>query len=192
MSQSRTLSVGMEVHTASLAVASVAQAHGAEVLSLGPIGTRQCAMEKLLRPRQSQGPQRVFVYDAGPCGSWRSRSLRNNGDVCGVVAPSVRPTKPGDRVTTARREARHLARRRRSGDRTPVSVPAVDDEALRALSRARAATLRALQAATVRRKAFVLRPALRSPGRAQGSPAPLRWLRAVGCPTPAQPLVVQA
>jgi hypothetical protein len=40
MAPSRTLSVGMDVQKASRAVASVAQAHGAEVVSRGPIGTR--------------------------------------------------------------------------------------------------------------------------------------------------------
>lgn len=40
MSQSTTLYVGMDVHKESIAVAYVAQAHGAEVVSLGTIGTR--------------------------------------------------------------------------------------------------------------------------------------------------------
>ena len=39
MSQSRTLYVGMDVHKESIAVAYVAPAHGAEVVSLGTIGT---------------------------------------------------------------------------------------------------------------------------------------------------------
>src|SRR5438445_9506214 len=95
--------------------------------------------------------QRVFVYDAGPCGSWRYRYLLNKGDVCWVVAPSLSPTKPGDRVTTDRRDARHLARLMRSGDLTPVSVPAVAAAASRELSRAREETLRELKAATLRR-----------------------------------------
>jgi hypothetical protein len=120
MPQSRTLSVGLDVHKESLAVASVAQAHGAEVVSLGTSGTRQCAIEKLLRQLQSKGPQLVCVSEAGPCGSWLSRSLMNKGDVCWVVAPSLMPTKPGDRVTTDRRDARPWARRMRAGDRTPV------------------------------------------------------------------------
>jgi transposase len=37
----------------------------------------------------------------------------------------------------------------------------------------------------------VLRHALRSPGRANWSPAHLRWLSEVVCPTPAQPMVLQ-
>ena len=70
MAQSRTLYVGMDVHKESSAVAYVAQDHGAEVLSRGTIGTRPCDSDKLLRPLQSQGQQLVFVYEAGPCGSW--------------------------------------------------------------------------------------------------------------------------
>jgi transposase len=119
MHQSRTLSVGLDVHTASIAVASVAQAQGAEVVSLGTIGTRQCASEKLLRHLQSKGQPRVCVYAAGPCGSWLSRSLTKQGDVGWVVAPSLLPKKPGDRVTTDRRDARPWARLLRSGALPP-------------------------------------------------------------------------
>jgi hypothetical protein len=69
MPQSRTLSVGLAVQKASLAVASVAQAHGAAGVSLGTLGTRQCAIAKRLRQLQSQGQPRVFGDAAGPGGS---------------------------------------------------------------------------------------------------------------------------
>jgi transposase len=62
MAQSRTLYVGMDVHKESITVAYVAQTHGAEVVSLGTIGTRQCDMDKLLRQRRSKSTQLVFVY----------------------------------------------------------------------------------------------------------------------------------
>jgi transposase len=146
--------------------ANVAQEHGAEVVSLGTIGTRQCDMDKLLRHLQSQGQPLVFVYEAGPCGYWLSRYLTKKGSICWVVAPSLIPKKPGDRVKTDRRDARQLARLMRSGDRTPVYVPAVDDEVSRDLSRARADTLRDLKAAKLRRKAFLLRHDIRYTGRA--------------------------
>lgn len=48
----------------------MAQAYGAEVVSLGTLGTRQCAIDKLIRQLQSKSKQLVFVYEAGPCGSW--------------------------------------------------------------------------------------------------------------------------
>src|SRR5262249_3472436 len=161
-----TLYVGMDVPKESIAVASVAQAHGAEVVSLGPIGTRQCDSDKLLRHLQSKGQQLVFVYEAGPCGSWLYLYLTKQGYVCWFVAPSLSPKKPGDRVKTDRRDARQLARLMRSGDLTPVSGPAVDDAASRDLSRAREDTLRDLKAAKLRLQAFLLRPDIRSTGRA--------------------------
>ena len=120
MSQSSTLYVGMDVHKESIAVAYVAQDHGAEVISLGTIGTRQCDIDKLRRHLQSKGQHLVFVYEAGPCGYWLYRYLMKKGSVCWVVAPSLIPKKPGDRVKTDRRDARQLARLMRSGDLTPV------------------------------------------------------------------------
>ena len=56
MSQSSTLFIGMDVHKDSIAVAYVAQDHGAEVASLGTIGTRQCDIDQLLRKMQSKAP----------------------------------------------------------------------------------------------------------------------------------------
>src|SRR2546430_729869 len=110
MSQSNTLYVGMDVHKESIAVAYVAQDHGAEAISLGTSGTRQCDIDKLLRQLQSKSKPLVFVYEAGPCGYWLYRSLTKNGAVCWVVAPALIPKKPGDRVKTDRRDAMHLAR----------------------------------------------------------------------------------
>jgi transposase len=102
------------------------------------------------------------------------------------------PKQAGERVKTDRRDAMPLARLMRSGDLTPVYVPAVAAAALRDLRRAREATLRDLQAAPRRLQAFLLRPAIRSTGRANWRPAPRRWLRAVVCPPPAPQSVWQA
>jgi transposase len=68
----------------------------------------------------------------------------------------------------------------------------VEEEAMRALTRAREETLSDLNEAKFRRKAFVLRHDSRSTGRATWHPAPLRWRSAVVCPTPAQHIVFQA
>jgi len=189
LSQSRTLFIGMDVHKDAMAVASVAQDHGADVPSLGAIGTRQCAIDPLLRTRPSKATHLVFVAEAGPGGAWLSRYLTNKGDACRVVAPSLIPQKPGDRVKTDRRDAGPLARLARAGARTAVSVPKGEDAALRDLTRAREDTMSALKDAQLRRKAVVLRQAIRDVGRAHGGPAPLRWLSAVVGPTPAQPIV---
>ena len=73
MAQSRTRFVGMDVHKDTIAVAYVAQDHGAEVTFLGTIGTRQCAIDALIRKRPSKAKHLIFVYEAGPCGSWLYR-----------------------------------------------------------------------------------------------------------------------
>jgi len=191
MHQSSTLYIGLDVHKESIAVAYVAQEHHAEVVSLGTIGTRQCDIDQLIRKMQSKSKHLIFVYEAGPCGYWLYRYLTKKGQVCWVVAPSLIPKKPGDRVKTNRRDAIKLARLMRSGDLTPVYVPQVEDEAMRDLCRAREDTIRALKAAKFQLKAFLLRHDIRYTGRATGSPAHLRWLSEVVCPTPAQQIVFQ-
>src|SRR5262249_20439058 len=192
MHQSRTLYIGLDVHKESIAVAYVAKEDHAEVISLGNIGTRQCDIDQLIRKMQSKSKHLIFVYEAGPCGSWLYRYLTKKGHVCWGVAPSLIPKKPGDGVTTNRRDAITLARLMRSGDLTPVYVPTVADEAIRDLFRAREDALRALKTAKVRLKAFLLRPAIRYTGRATWGPAHLRWLSEVVWPTPAPQSVFQA
>jgi transposase len=192
MSQSSTLYVGMDVHQESSAVAYVANAHNAEVTFLGTIGTRQVDIDPLVRTRQSKAQHLVFVYEAGPGGYGLYRDLTKQGHLCWVVAPSLMPKKPGDRVKTDRRDAVPLARLMRSGDRTPVYVPTVEDAAIRDLSRAREDALRDLKAAKFRRKAFWLRQDIRYTGAANWGPTHLRWLAAVVGPTPAPQIGFQA
>jgi transposase len=192
MRQSSTLDIGMAGHQDAMAVAYVAHEHDAAVTSLGTIGTRQCDLDHLTRKVQSTATQVVFVYEAGPCGSWLYRDLTKKGRGCSVVAPSLSPKQAGARVHTDRRDAVQLARLLRSGDLTPVDVPTVEDEALRDRSRAREDAICDLTAAKFRLKACLLRHEIRSPGRAPWGPAPLRWLAEVVCPTPAQQIVFQA
>jgi len=192
MSQSSTLYIGLDVHQESMAVAYIPEEHGAEVTSLGTIGTRPCDMDHLIRKMPSKAQHLVFVYEAGPCGYWRYRYLTQKGQVCGVIAPSLMPKKAGDRITTDRRDAVQLARLMRSGDLTRVYVPTVEDEAIRDLTRAREDALRDLKAAKFRLKAFLLRQDIRYTGQATWGPAHLRWLAEVVWATPAPPIAFQA
>jgi transposase len=191
MNQSSTLYVGMDVHKDSMAVAYVAQDHGAEVTYLGSIGTRQCDIDQLTRKMPSKAKHLIFVYEAGPCGYWLYRYLTQKDYDCWVVAPSLIPKKSGDRVKTDRRDAVQLARLARSGDLTAVYIPKVEDEAIRDLARAREDAISDLKDAKFRLKAFLLRHDIRYGGRANGGPAHLRWLSEVICPTPAQQIVFQ-
>ena len=65
--------------------------------------------------------------------------LTQLGVACEVIAPSLVPTKAGDRVKTDRRDAEKLARCYRAGELTAVWVPDAAHEALRDLVRAREA-----------------------------------------------------
>ena len=84
------------------------------------------------------------------------RYLTGKGFACQVVAPSLIPKKPGDKVKTDR-DAIELARLLRSGDLTRVYVPTVEDEAIRDLCRARDAARLTLKNAQLRLKGFLLR-----------------------------------
>src|SRR5207245_3745912 len=130
-------------------------------------------------------------YEAGPGGYWLYRYLTRKGLTCFVVAPSLIPRKAGDRIKTDKRDALTLARLARSGDLTPVYVPAVRDEAIRDLARAREDALKDLNAARFRLKALLLRNDLRYTGRANWSAEHLRWLARLVFPTPAQQIVFQ-
>ena len=171
--------VGVDVHKDAIAVAYVSEAWEAEVVFLGRLGTRQCDIDQLIRTLTAKAKPLVFVYEAGPCGYWLDRYLTKKKLICWVVAPSLVPKKAGARVNTDRRDATQLARLMRSGDLTRVDVPAVEDAAIRDLSRTREDTIRDLKAATYRLTAFLLRQDIRYEGRATWGPAPLRWLAAV-------------
>jgi transposase len=132
MKNGSTLYVGLDVHKDSISVA-YAGPDGAAPVHVGSSGTRQCDIDALVRKLQSKGAALVFVYEAGPCGYWLYRYLRRKGFTCFVVAPSLIPRRPGDRVKTDKRDALTLARLARSGDLSPVYVPGVADEAVRDL-----------------------------------------------------------
>jgi len=95
MNQYNTLYVGLDVHKESIAVAYVPEEPGTEPIYLGPIGTRQCDIDKMIRQLHGKAPRLRFVYEAGPCGYWLYRSLLKSGLECIVVAPSLIPRKPG-------------------------------------------------------------------------------------------------
>jgi transposase len=188
---SKTLYVGLDVHKESISVAYAPEERGAEVVSVGAIGTRHYDIDKLIRKLQAKGAALVFVYEAGPCGYGLYRHLSAKGLTCHVVAPSLIRRKAGDRVKTDRRDAITLARLMRSSDLSSIYVPGVEDEALRDLSRGREAALHDLKRSKRRLKSFLLRQAIRYEGRATWNPAHLRWLSEVVCPTPPQQIVFQ-
>ena len=77
----------------------------------------------------------------GPTGYGLHRLVTRLGHECTVVAPSLTPRKPGDRVKTNRRDAVTLAKLLRADELTAVRVPDEGHEAIRDLVRARAAAV---------------------------------------------------
>ena len=191
MKQYSSLYVGMDTEKEKISVAYAPEGRDSGVEFLGPIGTRKKDVSGLIRRLKSKSEKLVFVYEAGPCGFGLYRYLRSLGEECHVVAPSLTPRKPGERVKTNRRDAMKLARQMRSGDLTSIYVPSVEDEAIRDLCRGRDEAKRDLKASKQRLKALLLRLDLRYNGRASWSKSHFRWLSDVRCPTAAQQIVFQ-
>jgi transposase len=146
--------VGLDVHAETIAVA-VAET-GGEVRSLGVIPNRLESVRKLI---QKLGPiQRLRTcYEAGPTGYVLYWQLTQLGVACEVIAPTLVPTKAGDKVKTDRRDAEKLARCHRAGELTSVWVPDAAHEALRDLVRAREAAKKDQLKARHRLGKFLLR-----------------------------------
>ena len=147
--------VGMDVHAKTIAVA-VAEPDGT-VRSLGSIANEPKAIRKLIEKLGSEGQELRVCYEAGPTGYVIYWQLTRMGVACEVIAPTLIPVKPGDRVKTDRRDAEKLARCYRSGDLTAVWVPDAAHEALRDLVRAREAAKKDQRQARHRLGKFLLR-----------------------------------
>jgi len=81
----------------------------------------------------------LCCYEAGPCGYGLYRQLTRMNVDCQVIAPSLTPRKPGEKVRTDRRDAMKMAVLLRGGELTPIWIPDEEHEALRDLVRAREA-----------------------------------------------------
>lgn len=177
--------VGLDVHADSIAIA-VAEPGRGEPATLATIPNDTALLLKRLR---RLGHVKC-CYEAGPTGFGLYRDLRNAGVDCVVVAPSLVPSRAGDRVKTDRRDAEKLARFLRSGDLTEVAVPDQVTEAMRDLERAREAAKRAERVARQHLGKFLLRHGRRSPVKTAWTKKHLDWVRAQQFEQPAQQLVL--
>ena len=127
--------VGMDVHKRTIAVSVRFPDGGCDERTI-PHEAR--SVNRLVRKmkREVSGPI-LCAYEAGPCGYGLQRALREQGLPCQVIAPSLIPRKPGDRIKTDRRDARRLAELLEGGLLTEVHAPSPEDEAVRDLCRAR-------------------------------------------------------
>jgi transposase len=125
----------MDVHKNTISAAVL------EPGSTSPVLDKISSDDEMVRRLVARFPEpgRLWAcYEAGPTGYELARLLRSLGVRCEVIAPSLIPARPGDRVKTDRRDARRMALLFRAGQLSSVRVPTVAEEAVRDLCRARA------------------------------------------------------
>jgi len=166
--------VGMDVSKSRIAVGLADGA--AEARFLGEIEASEAAVTKLVRRLSAKHAKLTFCYEAGPTGYGLYRLIGDLGHECRVVAPSLIPRKPGDRVKTNRRDALNLARLLRAGELTAVWAPDERHEAMRDLVRARSAAAFDLRVKRQQAGAFLLRLGRVYPGKKSWSGAHRKWL----------------
>jgi len=127
--------VGLDVHQEEIVVA-VLKGSSREATEFR-VGGDGRGIGRLVRGLKKLGSRLECAYEAGPCGYTLERRLESEGIGCVVVAPSLTPVKPGQRIKTDRRDARKLAEHLRAGLLTAVCAPSEEQEAVRDLSRCR-------------------------------------------------------
>lgn len=182
--------VGLDTHKETIAV-SIADAGGGKARYFGEVANQPSAIGKLLKRLSPDGEAVSYCYEAGPCGYGLYRQITGAGHVCAVVAPSLIPSRPGDRVKTDRRDSASLARLHRAGELTPVWVPGEEQEAMRDLTRAREDMKHLERQSKQRLNAFLLRHGQRYMGKSKWTQAYWRWLERVRFTQPVQQLVLQ-
>jgi len=153
MKQSTTF-VGLDVHSTSITVAVLEP--GARQPRISQIQNDTKSIRRTFQ-RLKRGTSLRCCYEAGPCGFELYRQLTAMGIHCEVIAPSLVPKKPGERIKTDRRDAAKLARLYRAGELTAIRVPTEDEEAVRDLIRARDDVRRDLMSARHRLSKFLIR-----------------------------------
>ena len=174
--------VGMDVSKEKIAVAHPPSAGprdsgGEPARYWGEIPNQVEYIRKLIGRLSEIGKLQV-CYEAGATGYMLERQLVSMGVACVVVAPSLVPKQPGNRVKTDRRDALRLAELFRAGELTPVWVPGEEGEALRDLVRAREDAKEDLLRAKHRLLKLLLRHGMHEPlGIRSWSPKYRAWLK---------------
>lgn len=147
--------VGLDAHKEFIQVAAIVP--GAEDYTEWRVANDERSVRRLAKRLQKLPGEARCCYEAGPCGFVLKRQLEAAGVSCVVIAPSLIPKRPGDRVKTDVRDARELARLFKAGLLTEVHVPDEEQEAVRDLCRCREDARNSLTAARHQLSKFLLR-----------------------------------
>jgi transposase len=126
---------GLDVHADTIVIEVVAGDADC-TLEQGKIRFEQQAIRKYFRRLADRYDLRC-CYEASGCGYVLARWLKDWDIQCVIIAPSLIPVRPGDRIKTDRRDARKLARLYKAGELTEVHMPTEEEEAVRSLVRCR-------------------------------------------------------
>jgi transposase len=191
VAEDSTVFVGIDVAKLKHAVAVAEPGRSGEVRYLGEVDASPEAMRKLLTRLAARHGKLHVCYEAGPTGYGLYRQVVALGHACTVVAPSLIPRKPGDRVKTNRRDAVALARLLRAGELTAVWVPDEAHEAMRDLVRAREAAVDDLRRKRQAISSMLLKHGRAFPGKTTWGARHERWLAEQAFSHPAQQVVLQ-
>ena len=146
--------LGMDVHRDSISVGVLNPGH--ESADVERIFNDEESIRRLVGRFPERGLLRV-CYEAGPTGYDLARLLGQMGVTCEVIAPSMIPKAPGDKVKTDTRDCRRLARLHRAGELVAIRIPSPLEEAVRDLCRTRGDMVEDLTRARNRLTKFLLR-----------------------------------
>jgi transposase len=191
MQQDSAVFIGLDTSKKTISVAVAEEGRQREVRFLGDIENTPEAVRRLVTRLAGKHRRLAFCYEAGPTGYGLYRQITALGHECAVIAPSLIPKRPGERVKTNRRDAVTLARLHRAGELTRIWVPDPEHEAVRELVRAREAAMEELRRARQHLQSFLLRHGRIFSGRQPWTRAHARWLAELAFEHPAQYLVLQ-
>lgn len=183
--------VGLDVAKVRHAVAVADSGRQGEVRYLGEIDADPASVRRMVARLEKRHRRLHFCYEAGPTGYGLYRQLIAMGHLCTVVAPSLIPKRPGDRVKTNRRDALQLAKLLRADELTAVWVPDEAHEAVRELIRSREAAVDDLRRKRQSISSMMLRYGRTYPGKKTWGPRHQQWLQAQKFSHPGQQLVLQ-
>ena len=183
--------VGLDVAKLRHAVAVADNGRNGEIRYLGEIDAASESVRRLAAKLAKRHGNLHFCYEAGPTGYGLHRQLTQLGHRCSVIAPSLIPRKPGDRIKTNRRDAQQLARLLRAGELTEVWVPDEAHEAMRDVARIRDAAVADLRRKRQTISSMMLRLGRVYPGKKTWGVRHMNWLNTQRFEHPAHGLVMQ-
>lgn len=148
--------LGMDVHKDSISLA-LASTDSKLITDIGRIKNERKTLLKHMKKLSSQYTIKA-CYEAGPTGFVTYRWLNKAGYHCDIVASSMIPKRPGEKMKkNDRRDARNLAMLYKNALLTPIHIPNENEEATRNLVRCRGAIREDIRRAKHRILKFLFR-----------------------------------